>query len=492
MGIFKVTDPLGNVIYKNSGYDTDNFSAGDVIYGTNNVFSVSLPLVSSNIVEGIYIVSMKNQVGTPVVETELTQKYNFANPTATVDIGVTINIETPSILAEDNTVYGSGASVTRTWTVYYPASLALANVTGTAGSILLQAPTDIYTGNYEAKLDSNVTYTIAADATLGTAAHTMLVVWATIKKFSVDSSTLCAAYDCVKAMEAHYQTLKTSNASSAADFKPRLDHAIRLMTLILSGIQCGEDVSDLYADLKEEYDNCSCESDCGCDPTTNDVPTLISPAGDDLLVYQVTAGTGATVTPTSSGNLRSFEVALSPASTPTMSMTNGTPDELTIGDSSVGVNFAYTLSHKAPDPWVEVDSFSNAEYVKISSETYSGADCYPLRYRMERKYTRSDATSCALVRVQGQVRVNKTTGTLAGIFELFTLPGTSGTRYRPAGMEWANAKIMGGAIQDVQVMIDQAGSVEVLDQVDLSTLTPISSTYFILSIDVTFEGIAVP
>jgi len=489
VGIFKVTDPLGNVIYKNTGYDSDSFVSGDVIYGTSTTHAVALPLVSGAIVEGVYTVSMKNQVSSPVVETELTQTYNFANPTATVNIDVTVNINTPSILAEDSTVYGSGASVVRAWTVFYPASLALTSITGTAGSILLQAPTDIYTGSYEAQLVSTVTYTVASDATLGTAAHTMAVVFTTVKKFVVDSSTLCAAYDCVKAMEAHYQTLLSSNTNTAADFKPRLDEAIRLLALILTGISCGQDTSTLYADLKEVYDNCSCDGDCACDPTSNDVPTLITPTSSDLIIYDVAPGTGIDVTPVVVGNTKTWTISLSPSTVFTVALNNGTPDELTITDTSSGNNFAWTISHKAPDPWVEVDSFLDADYVKITTESYLGNDFSPLKYRMERKYTRSDAQSSALVRLSGQIRLNRTSGAFLAD-DVFDIPGTTGTRYRPQFVETVQASLFTGTgTVPLGIIIRPDGRVNIEDPTDLSSLTAYSGTYFIVSVEATYEAI---
>lgn len=495
VGIFKVTDPLGNVIYKNAGYDTDDYASADVTYGLTTTLSVALPLTSGAIIEGIYTVSMKNQVTGPV-ETELTQTYNYANPSVTVDIDISVNVETPSVLAEDATVYGSGSSVTRAWEVFYPPSLALSSITGTAGSILLQAPTDIYTGSYQARLISTVSYTIGASATLGTTTHIMSAVFTSIKAFTVDSSTLCASYTCVLAMETHYQTLLSTDNNAAVAFKPRLDHAIRLINLILAGMRCGEDVTTLYATLKGVYDNCSCSADCACDPTDDDSPTLISPNCPDLNITIVAQGTGITVTPVTVGNTTTYTVALAAASTTSVAITSLTPDEITSTDISVGQNFAFEVAHVAPEAWQEVDGFLDANFVKVTTEEYdTGVEYYPVRYRVERKYVRSDLADCAIVRLSGHIRVQKVTGTLLAE-EFFDLPGVSGTRYRPENAEFVQATLMtgGAAIATNLIIQPYNGRVIGLGGTDLSTLTPIADSpdYFILSIDHAFEAIKAP
>lgn len=492
VGIFKITDPLGNVIYENAGFATDSFASGDVIFGTSNTFSTALPLSGGVIIEGIYTVIMKNQVTGPV-ETSLTQTYNYANPTVTQDVDVTINVDVPSILVEDSTAYGSGASLTRAWTVYYPSSLGLSNVTGTAGSILLQAPTDVYTGSYQAKLVTTVSYTVGANAALGTTTHIMSAVFTTTKAFTVDNSTLCAGYACVLAMENHYQSLLTTDVNDAADFKPRLDHAIRLMNLIMAGMKCGEDVTTLYATLKGVYDNCSCSADCACDPTTDDTPTLIAPTCPDLTNTVVVAGSGISVSSATAGSTTTYTVSEAAASTTSVTVDTDTTDELTVTDNSVGQAWDFTITHAAPDPWVEVSSFTTGDFAAVSTEVYIGGTFGPMRYRTERKYVRSDGRNAALVRIEGSMRINRTTGAFL-IDDMFTLPGTSGTRYRPQYIVSATAALLTGVegIIPLSVLILDDGRVLIEDDLDLSTLTPYdtpTNTYFMLNLSVTFEGV---
>jgi len=486
VGIFKVTDPLGNVIYENVGFASSSFATGDVIFGTNNTFSTILPASGGSIIEGTYTVEMKNQVTGSIV-TELTQSYNYSNPNVTQDVDVSVNIDVPSVLIEDSTVYGAGSSVSRAWTVYYPASLGLADITSSAGSILLQNPTAIYTGGYEAKLISTVVYTVDADATLGTDGHTVNAVFDTIEKFTVDKSTLCEVYSCVLAMENHYQTLLDTDTNEAADCKPRLDHAIRLMNLIMAGIKCGEDVTSLYARLKAVYDNCACAADCACDPSDDDTPTLIASTNPALFNTVVTQGTGITVTPSVSGNTNFFNVAQAGGNTTTFNLTTNTPEEILLTPNNVGQAWAYRIDHAAPDAWQNISSFTDPDFAVITTENFLGSAFAPMRYRTERKYASSGNKS--IVRISGSVRINRNSGSFLAD-DLFTLPGTANTRYRPEFTVEMTATLHTGlGTVPVGVIIRNTGQVQIEDPTDLSTLTPYSGSHFILTIERTFEGV---
>lgn len=118
-GMFKVTDPVGTVLYVNAGWSTDDFSSPDIngVISDWSVSGIELSTDSDDVPQsGVYTFEYKftNDGGSSVfAEIEKTHYFQYITPTP--DIAITLSCRTSELTSTDDTDYDveiSGATIT--------------------------------------------------------------------------------------------------------------------------------------------------------------------------------------------------------------------------------------------------------------------------------------------------------------------------------------------------------------------------------------------
>ena len=107
-GIFKVTSPLGTVLYQNSEWLAETFGDPDIIGNTLDWTKedISLPLDDDGKPEqGTYIFEFKLSVDGTTVGFSTTKEYNYQYNTPVVVIDLSVNCSTSELTSVDNTDY---------------------------------------------------------------------------------------------------------------------------------------------------------------------------------------------------------------------------------------------------------------------------------------------------------------------------------------------------------------------------------------------------
>lgn len=272
-GIYKITSPLGSVIYKNSGWDTNDFSGPDIVGNVSLNFNTQLLPLDANgeVLKGQYTIEYKSQVsgGTlPGIYTMIPIVYNYQFIAPVIITDQNFSCKDRTFTSSDITPYGSYISLVRTHTLYYPEGILpnpIAPVVSTFGMIEI---TDLYTQTYTTTISSIVSYQLSANV-IGT-----YLLSNSREELVYCNYDPCKIYCCIKAVKDQMDA-----ALGKSDLIYSQQQAVFIQLMSLKSyydltVSCG-DIQAQKSTINEmvKISNCaSCDS-CG---SQDDVPVLVS------------------------------------------------------------------------------------------------------------------------------------------------------------------------------------------------------------------------
>lgn len=234
------------------------------------------------------------------VSDTLSYSFDFVPPIPS--LGYTIDCIAPRLIATDTTNYivdNVVPTITRTHTLYYPPSLNISPITGTA--------TDISTSNFYTP--ATFQHTLSAVCTWVFPTYTVTVTLESEQFINVTcDAQLCDIYCCVATLYNNWKANVGVNKILADKYLTQLTQVAALMILIKQAIECGK--SDAVAGYVSDILRiANCEAGCGC---TSDAPIPVTGlgVGNDNIV-EIQAGNGVTVTSSTTGNTTTYTVSIS-------------------------------------------------------------------------------------------------------------------------------------------------------------------------------------
>lgn len=260
-GLFKIQDPLGNIVYENLGYSTNDFTTPDIDAVVSLDFnSVDLPLTSDgDVIKGAYIILYKIKIASysppnDVIEKSFTYDYQYEEPCVNIDLSY--NCKTSTLTMVDNTPYGDYFSETANpnkWEVTAPAGSGLTPANGTGKSYSV---TPIATKQWQVNMTTLAVYTYPDG----------LIVSDTIKGYDsvevVCDDGECEIYECLKALEKEYANALCNNPTVAEKKRDTLLNAQMYFNLYRSALNCGKTQDALEYRQKVLSDCSSCDAFC--------------------------------------------------------------------------------------------------------------------------------------------------------------------------------------------------------------------------------------
>ena len=260
-GLFKIQDPLGNIVYENLGYSTNDFTTPDIDAVVSLDFnSVDLPLTSDgDVIKGAYIILYKIKIASysppnDVIEKSFTYDYRYEEPCVNIDLSY--NCKTSTLTMVDNTPYGDYFSETANpnkWEVTAPAGSGLTPANGTGKSYSV---TPIATKQWQVNMTTLAVYTYPDG----------LIVSDTIKGYDsvevVCDDGECEIYECLKALEKEYANALCNNPTVAEKKRDTLLNAQMYFNLYRSALNCGKTQDALEYRQKVLSDCSTCDAFC--------------------------------------------------------------------------------------------------------------------------------------------------------------------------------------------------------------------------------------
>tara|TARA_R110000803_G_scaffold16197_6_gene44480 strand:+ start:524 stop:2125 length:1602 start_codon:yes stop_codon:yes gene_type:complete len=305
--VAKVTAPASGVIYNNTNHAAPDIDCG---VSLDSIIVIPLPIdIATGFPEqGLYTIELEyvdSVVPATIVDTR-TFTLEYSRPT--VDISMTADCITPLLAAIDDSSYTSGIvdpTITRAFSIHYPPSLALADVTGTAGTLSTQTFYTVadQTVEHSSSLISDLSY-------LFDAGDSMYVI-DQVKGSEVISvacdGDICDIYCCIRSQYLRWQDAKGTNATIAILELEKFVQITSIAEMVGEALRCNKSahISDYVAQILLIA---NCDAGCSCTDGTPTLVTGLAVNGDTIIVA---AGTGLTVLPTSGGGTTTYTVSLS-------------------------------------------------------------------------------------------------------------------------------------------------------------------------------------
>jgi len=229
--LFKITSPLGAVVYETTGFSTDNYSSPDIAD-----ICKDLPTVTSGEpMVGEYIVEIKVDVnGTDQFTSTKTAKL-CEKSLISENLEVNVNCDTSSIQTVDRNNYGVFDTIVREHNLFYPSALEEDPSTTTTAQ---NDVTPIYTGTWAVKVEATVTYLLSEGVYL-------VKLYETSKEFKVDcDSSLCKFLCCFTKYRARLIATMKTNSALAATMRLNYGLAFDEWNLARQMKSCGKEVSE--------------------------------------------------------------------------------------------------------------------------------------------------------------------------------------------------------------------------------------------------------
>lgn len=307
-GVLTIIDPAGNTIYNNIDH-TDPDIDPDV--SLTGVKTILLPLLAdSSVMQGEYTITYTVRVaaGTvdPAYDISVEKKLTLTYVSPTVSLTLTSDCVKPLLKSVDSTSYlvnSVDPTIVRDHKIIYPASLNIADVTGTGGTL----ETNVFytikesTLQHSSSLTSTLTYIYANDFIV-----TDSITGAAYNDVACDAQ-LCDIYCCLRAEWNRYESHKNTNERLARDHLANWHQMIGLSEEIRIALECGKgnDISGYVATIQELG---NCEAGCGCD---DGEPALVTGLGGGTgTVVVESGGSPIIVTKTVEGTTTTYTVSL--------------------------------------------------------------------------------------------------------------------------------------------------------------------------------------
>lgn len=232
-----------------------------------------------------------------------TQDYSYASPS--ICLNWVSDECCSSMTITDNTVYASGATVTRLHTVSYPIGIspAPADITSPLQELTI---TPIWTGTWVDIFTADIT------ASNGIISITDSVRGVKDHKVSADEG-LCQAYTCLSNMSTKYNQYLVSAPQAAAEMLKYIAQASAALWAYTIGKKCGRTDYQQYLDaIFSIASTCGCGCDCG--DCADNVPTQIvgcceNVGGSDFTIL-IPSTSSVTVSSNTVGTTTTFTVSV--------------------------------------------------------------------------------------------------------------------------------------------------------------------------------------
>lgn len=297
--------------------------------------------------------------------TTSTFAFDFVAPIPS--LGYTIDCISPQLIAIDTTNYvvdNVTPTISRTHTLYYPPSLNISPITGTA--------TDIATSNFYTPATFQHTLSVDLDYDLGGGNHVLVTLTAQQFINVTCDAQLCDIYCCVATLYNNWKANLGINRILAEKYLSQLVQVASLMTLIKQAIECGK--SDAVAGYVSDILRiANCEAGCGC---TSDAPVPVTGLGTGTnTITTLTAGNGVTITSTTTGSTTNYIVSISQS---TLNTINSLHNQIVTGTISNTVTYdgnTFTYNVAGADFVVSADTYNpSAASLTLTTTQVGGID----------------------------------------------------------------------------------------------------------------------
>ena len=310
-GVLKITAPTGLVIYNNT-----NWASPDILPGTSvfNTTTIPLPLdASGNVLQGSYVFTYTVSANNGVDVITKNYSYTFAYTEPTVVVSTAVDYNAPLLSGTDATTYTSGVTtptITRAFSMTYPASLNLAALTGTNNVLSTQT--------FYVIADTALQYTFTLTSTLSYNFGNNLFVADTVtgtQRIDVYAdANLCQLYCGIRSSYNRWVSLKGTGGTQETMALNQFRDIMAIAMLLQVAYNCGKgsDAEGYVAMIKAigNFDDCTCDE--------SDQPVLVTGLGGVGEIV-VAAGTGIDVAVDSGGSSTTYTVSIDEA---TMALIN--------------------------------------------------------------------------------------------------------------------------------------------------------------------------
>lgn len=305
VGIFKIIDPNGNIVYENT-----NFGSPDIDADVSLVFNtVSIPKdAAGNYILGVYSFTYQIQVIGAVQPGTYskTETFDLCKALPTVSITHLVDCFCSKLTSTDGTDYSNSDAdsvvTVRTHTIIAPSGSGIAN---TVTALATKDVTPIVTKTWATTISTLVTWNFGDDVVEGTVTgNKEVVVNCDVK--------LCDVYCCIKSLNDQYELALVTNKVKANDLFDKLERVVQLIALFDQAVKCGKldtDGNDILDKILEVGD---CTDQCKCSDGVDPVEIVPLCGGAATGVVTVVAGAGIQVTAVPTGNDVEYTVAMNP------------------------------------------------------------------------------------------------------------------------------------------------------------------------------------
>lgn len=271
-GLFQVIDPNGTVVYINTGYVLDDFSAPDVnITAADFTKVITIPTATGGgYLFGTYTVNYKVQViedfGTTNLPTNIVTKLGSGElcqpyPTECTS-SFEFNCNTAIIKNTDTTSYGAYSSITRVHSLIPPPLSAQPTQTGNQ-TVLVYNSGVPYTGTWSWSIASTLTYAVGNNTTI------IVEVTGSDEAVVVCDTNFCKLLCVLLKYRATFLKKLSARAATQQDWNDYnfvWDDYVAAYQAQL----CGKDASQIQKYIDNIYNIIGIEDgcDCGCDGET--------------------------------------------------------------------------------------------------------------------------------------------------------------------------------------------------------------------------------
>jgi hypothetical protein len=363
-GNIKITSPSGVVVYNNTNF-TDGGCDVNVSVSTTNQTTISLPSYSGGDIEPgdwVFLYTVNDSNLSTDYTLSKTVEVCYTVPVITLEKD--IDCISPLMEITDTTNYiveGITPTITRAMSLYHPAALGLAPVTGTGITLTVNT---FYSGEYKATLDSTITYDYGDNVFVTDIAKGGC-------DFDVEcDESLCSLYCCVATLYNRYENALQRNPRLAKEIEPTFILIGAYMIVARQAWECSNTTkfNEISARIK---DIANCTDDCSC--SDGSTPTLIVGMGGTSITTLV-SGSGITITSVVNGSTTQYTISFNSALLTKLNSLTQTVvaagTDIGVASATVGDTTTYTISYTGTQIVEEKVKFmSTITYSNFTSPT---------------------------------------------------------------------------------------------------------------------------
>lgn len=324
-GVLKVVAPTGLTIYNNTNWASPDIRPGVSVFNTT---TIPLPLdATGNVLQGsytfTYTVSPDN--GSTTFVKIYTYTFSYSSPSISITAAVDYNA--PLLSGTDVTTYTVNTitpTVTRAFSMTYPAIVNIAPITGTNNVLS--------TDTFYVVADTELQYTFTLISTLSYNFGDGLFVSDSIsgtQRINVYAdANLCQLYCGLR--NSYNRWMNAKGTAQEASLKHNFEDMMAISMLLQTAYNCGRgsDVEEYVTMIKAigNFDDCTCEE--------GDEPTLVTGLGGSSGTIVVAAGSGIAVAVATGGSSTTYTVSIDPA---TLALINGITNVVVEGTDGIVV-----------------------------------------------------------------------------------------------------------------------------------------------------------